>query len=200
MKHVKILGVLTAVVTALMAFAASAGATTITNGSTEAAGTLSATNESNISLKSQGLEITCQHSGLEGTIVEQGTGKTAVATLGVLTFSECSQHIKVVIKGKLEVHWTSGSNGLVTGCCTTLEVDYTTIFGTVHCNYFASSPIQLGTVTGAANHTTGTGTLDVNTAGVPVEEGGSSGLCGAFASLTGNYKVNAPQGMTVDQN
>src|SRR5690242_3274913 len=107
MKHARILGLLALAATALLMLTASASATTITNGSTEAAGTLSATNESNISLESKGLKMTCQHSGLEGTIVEQGMGKTAVATLGVLTFSECDQHIKVAIKGKLEIHWTS---------------------------------------------------------------------------------------------
>ena len=197
MKYVKILGLLAVAATALMAFAGTAGATTITTGGTVAASTIEATNENTLLLTSNGLEVSCKHSAVAGSITSQGTGKTATGPISTLTFSECNQHVVVVANGTLEAHWTSGSNGTLTSSGATVTVNFTTIFGAVHCLYKTNNT-DIGEITSAPNHTTGHATLDI-TATIPVEEP-SNGLCGATAIWHGQYKITSPTGLTVDQN
>jgi hypothetical protein len=199
MKYVKILGLLAVAATALMAFAASAGATTITTGGTVAASTIESTNESNLTLSGGGLTVTCEHSEVKGSIASQGTGKTATGNISTLTFTKCNQHVTVVSNGSLEAHWTSGSNGTLTSSGATVTVEFTTIFGAVHC-LFNTNNTNIGTLTGAANHSTGKATLDIS-ATIPTEAGGrGGGLCPSTSTWSGSYVVNVPAGATVDQN
>lgn len=195
MKHLKILGLLAVAAAAMMAFAATASATTITApANTLYTSTISATNSGSLTLHGPA-DVTCNKSTVTGKVEKHGAGVTAEGKVSTLSFTECNQHVKVNSGGTLIVHGLSGNKGTLTSTGASVSVEFTTIFGNINCTY-GTNATHIGTVTGAAS-STGHATLAIDSAPIPVTAGG--GLCGSSAEWTGAYKVNTPTGLTIDQ-
>ena len=92
MKYVKIFGLLAVAATALMAFAASASATTVTTGGTVDATTIEATNESHLTLSGGGLD---HLQSLQSKRPHYYTGyeRDSQRPHRALTFTECNHHV-----------------------------------------------------------------------------------------------------------
>ncbi|HEY6730525.1 MAG TPA: hypothetical protein VI039_05825 [Solirubrobacterales bacterium] len=193
MTFAKVSALLGLAVSALLAFSATASATQVT----APAGTLYT---GNLSLASQGthifhavVEVKCNKSSLVAGVSTHGSDVTANGAVSTLTFTECDQHVVVLSKGSLETHATSGGNGQVTSTGLTITIEFTTIFGNVHCAY-GTNNTPIGTLTAAAG-ATGHAVLDVS-AVLPAHIG--SFLCGSSMEWTGTYKVTSPTGLRID--
>ena len=188
MKYVRTLGLLAVAAAALMAFAATASATTVTSGNETWDSEISATAEGHVVLDNPIAKIECA-SAVQGAVETHGDGVTAGGNISALSFFNCtnSWHVTVVNKGSLEIHHISGSNdGTLTSSGATVE---STRFG-VTCRY-ATSNTDIGRVT-AGEH----GTLDISAA-IPFHSG--SGLCGSGATTwTGSYSVTTPTNLEID--
>ncbi|HEY6730713.1 MAG TPA: hypothetical protein VI039_06780 [Solirubrobacterales bacterium] len=196
MKYVKMLGLLAVAATALMAFAATASATTVTSpAGSPYTGTIEATNEGTLTLVGVAT-VNCDHSYVRGTITQHGivNGNTVPASgpIHELTFDECDQHVNVQSGGTLEIN----SAGTLISKNATVEVEFTTIFGNIHCN-FATTGTDVGDLTDAPSNS-GHATLHIEENDIPVEAEGSSFLCGATAEWNGAYTVTSPTGLVID--
>ncbi len=184
MKYVKILGLLAVAAAALMAFAGTASATSVstTTGGAASTPTIHATNEGgHVTLANSIANIECSSTS-EGAVESHGAGKEASGNLSSLSFTGCtnSWHVTVTAAGSLSVAWTSGHNG--TAKSTGAKVT-TTRLG-VTCNY-ETNATDIGTVTGGSP-----ATLDIS-ASIPIAAG-SSGLCGSGnAKWSGSYSTTA---------
>jgi hypothetical protein len=191
MKYIKILGLLAVAAAAMMAFAASASATTVT-GPTITEGvhttqsqietpTIHAVNDSgHVKLHNSIVNIECQ-STVQGTVEKHGAGITASGPISVLTFSNCTNEwvIDVEKAGSLEIHYTSGSNGTLTST----GVRVTATRAGLSCIY-ETNATDIGLLTGEAGPN-GEGTLDIS-ANIP--RVGGSFLCGgSTAAWAGSY-------------
>jgi len=185
MKYVKILGLLAVAAAAMMALAASAGATIVKTETSGAAATpkIHAVNEStHVELDSPVGVIKCQ-STVEGTVTSHGAGVTAAGPISTLTFTGCTEewHVTVISSGTLEVHYTSGHNGTLTS--NGAEVSATV--GGITCVYKTTNT-PIGTVTGG-----NPATLDIS-ASIPVNTAKSSIFCGTNPTTwTGSYKTTS---------
>lgn len=195
MKHVKLLGLLAIATTALMAFAASASATQVTAPSgTLYTGGLTATNESTLTLKGVAT-VNCTASSLAvGKIDSHGAGVTAKGNISTLTLAGCDQHVAVKLNGTLEFHANGGGNATVTLTLATITIEFTTIFGNIHCNIDTKNTDigELTSASGIASH----GTLHLKGA-LPIEAG-SIFLCGNSLEILGALKFNTPTGLRFD--
>ncbi|HEU4462956.1 MAG TPA: hypothetical protein VFR75_10225 [Solirubrobacterales bacterium] len=176
MKYVKILGLLAVAAAALMAFAGTAMATTVTTttGGAAATPTIHAVNSGgHVTLANPIANISCS-STVEGKVESHGAGVTAKGNISKLEFTGCtnSWHVTAITNGSLEVHYTSGHNGVLTS--SGAKVD-TTRFG-VTCVYETNNT-SIGTVAG------GNPAVLTIAASIPINTGESSSLCG-----TGNAK------------
>jgi hypothetical protein len=193
MKYAKILGLLAVAAAALMAFAGTASATTITAGGVAYTNTIAASAENHVVLDNPIAKIECA-SSVTGKVESHGAGLTAKGNISALSFTGCtnSWHVTVVTAGSLEIHNISGTkDGTLTSSGATVE---STRFG-ITCRY-ATSNTHIGRVTatpaGAPEHAT----LDISAA-IPFH--GGSGLCGGGATTwTGSYKVNTPTNLHID--
>jgi hypothetical protein len=206
MKYVKVLGLLAVAAAALMAFAGSASATSITSPTdTYYTGNIHAVNENTHVILHSDLAGTIEcKSTVEGKIETHGKGVTAAGKISTLHFSECtnSWHVTVVAPGELQIHWKANHEGTLTSTGATVS---TTRFG-VTCNY-VTNETDIGTLTDShtagdtppANETKdGTATLHIE-AKIPIHSG-SSGLCGSSpAEWTGSYEVTTPDKLYIDQ-
>jgi len=177
MKYVKILGLLAVAAAALMAFAGTASATSVTEttGGAAATPTIHAVNEGgHVTLANPIANISCS-STVSGAVESHGSGIAASGNIGELLFTGCtnSWHVTATANGSLEVNWTSGHSGLLTS--KNAKVD-TTRLG-VTCVYGTGAGTAIGTVTGGSP-----ATLKIE-ASIPIVAAESSGLCG-----TGNAK------------
>jgi hypothetical protein len=184
MKYVKILGLLAVAAAAMMAFAVSASATTVTSPTgTKATPTIHAVNEGgHVVLANSNANIECS-STVEGKVESHGEGVTAKGNISSLSFTSCTNgwtvEVNPVAKGSLEAHWTSGYNGTLTSNGTTVTAILHTIFGPITCRYLTSNT-SIGTLTGG-----NPATLDIE-ASIPFHSGG--GLCGSGNSAwSGKY-------------
>jgi hypothetical protein len=172
---------------ALMGFAGTASATTVTSDA-GATPTLSVSAEGHVVLDNPIAKIECA-SAVTGKVESHGASVTAKGNIGSLSFTGCtnSWHVTVVSSGSLEAHIIGdGPNGTLTSSGATVEA---TRFG-ITCRY-ATSSTDVGRVT-AGEHAT----LDISAA-IPFHSG--SGLCGSGATTwTGSYGVTAPTNLTVD--
>lgn len=197
MKYIKIMGLLAVAAAALMAFAGSASATTLTAPSgTVFTGTLEASAEGHVVLDNPIAKIECA-STVKGAVTQHGTGVTVKGTIAKedLTFTGCtnSWHVTVVSPGTLEIHNISGTHdGTLTSSGATVE---STRFG-ITCRY-ATNATHIGRLTGApAINEPEHATLDIS-AGIPFH--GGSGLCGeGNTTWTGSYTVTTPTNLSVD--
>lgn len=204
MKCVKTLGSIVAVAAALMAFAASASATTITSPTnTVYTGEIHAESEGHLVFNNPIAKIECL-STIKGTIETHGPETTPHGPIASLTFTNCtnSWHLTVIATGSLAIHWTGNHMGTLTSDGATIEA---TRFGVI-CRY-ATEETLLGKLTDS--HTAGapipvsdtapdtTATLPIN-ASVPFH--GGSALCGTKpVEWTGSYKITTPDRLYIDE-
>ena len=190
MKYVKILGLLAVAAAAMMAFAGTASATTVTS-SAGTTPTIESGAEGHAVLDNPIAKIECA-SSVSGKVESHGSGVTAKGNIASLTFGSpvgtCTNdwHVTVVSAGSLEIHSLGNGNGTLTSSGATVEA---TRFG-VNCRY-ATNNTHIGTVT-AGEHAT----LHIQ-ASIPFHSG--SFLCGSGAtSWTGSYKVASPTNLSID--
>ena len=187
MKYVKMLGLLAVAAAALMAFAGTASATTLTSPSgTAYTGEIAATAGAT-ELHGSFVTVKCNKSSVTGSKVEShGAGVTAKGPISSLTFSECNFPVSVKKAGTLEVHATSGGNGTLTSSGAEITIE-TSIANCI----FTTSNTDVGTVTGGT-----TAVLDINSAAIP--RTGHSVFCGSSGTWTGSYTVNTPDTLLID--
>ncbi|HET9196973.1 MAG TPA: hypothetical protein VFN92_01795 [Solirubrobacterales bacterium] len=188
MKYLKMLGLAAVAATALMAFAGTASATTISvNGvATNASVALSASIPSGgsaILKDTNNLTVdTCKESTVKGSTEKDTsgdyTGPSVTGTLAKtdLTFNGCSHKTSVIAAGKLHITWTAGTNGTVSSSGAEVTVE-STIFG-ASCIAKTGTGTVIGTYTGVKS---GNGSMDINGV-IPM------GLCGD-ANWTGTYTM-----------
>jgi hypothetical protein len=203
MKYVKMLGLAAVAAAALMAFAASASATTLEiggvtqNKAVKIVATLSSGTSAILKDEFGTTTDTCTTSNVEGETSETKdanetitpkvfTGGTMVGgTVSKLTFENCTHETKVDANGKLWVDWTSGTNGDVYSSGAEVTV-FSTFFGAIaNCKTGAST--KIGTLAGVK---TGKAKMTIS-AKVPC------GILGT-ATWTGEYTVTSPEGLGVE--
>jgi hypothetical protein len=189
MKYAKTLGLAAMALTALMAMAGTASATSFTS----SAGTtpsLIAVSKNLVLTGPFGFgTIACSNSTLETTITEHGTSVTAGGANKTMTLSSCTggEPTSPVAKpGSLQVHGTSTTgNGTLTSLNATIIV-HKTLLGT--CTFNTSSTgTDLGTLTGS-NVTMSNAKYDI--------QASIQGTCGS-GLLHGNYTVTSPSFLEV---
>jgi hypothetical protein len=185
MRHAKMLGLLAVAAAAMMAFAATASADTVTTTvetppqgqlHTFTTPTIHTENEGgHVSIQNPIATISCQ-STIETTVTTHPSGQPVGIHISHLTFTGCtnSWHVTTVTAGTLSLEASTGaltSNGA--------KVD-TTRFG-VTCVYETSNT-PIGTVTGGSP-----ATLHIE-ASIPLNDPESGALCGSGnAKWEGNY-------------
>ena len=190
MKYLKILGLLAVAASAMMAFAGSASATTLTApAGTTYTGEIVAENETgHVRLHNPAANIECS-STVKGTVTGHGASVTAEGEISTLDFTPCTGNWTVTgnIGGTLIAH--TGGAITSTGATVTAVNDSLGIT----CRY-ATNATSIGTLTGATSSTTHA-TLDIS-ASIPFHSG--SIFCGSGASAwTGNYTVTTPKGLVI---
>ena len=200
MKYAKLLGLLAVAAAALMAFAASASATTLTSPpGTTYTGVIEAHAEDPDSNGQKGVtldgaaNINCTHSQVAGTVEAHGPSTTASGKLTTLTFEECNAHVTVLKKGELIIHTDhveGDGNGTLTSSGAEVTIQLTSPF-VISCIY-STENTPIGTLTGSdAGHPT----LHIK---ATIKRTGHSIFCGAEAEWTGSYTVTKPTDLTVD--
>lgn len=181
-----------AVSVALLAGAAVASATVITNGEPGAyTGAVKAAAVGSVVLHGPA-EVTCKKSILEAAIESDGSAVKAEGKVSSLTFGECgTADVTVEGGGSLAIAATSGGNGTLTSSSAKIKVQFTSLG--ITCVY-ATSGTDLGTVTGT-NTTESSAALDISSAPITKTEG--SFLCGSTGTWSGTYEVTTPSVMAV---
>jgi len=194
MRYVKILGLLAVAAAALMAFAGTASATTITAGGVAYTNTIAASSEGHVVLDNPIAKIECA-SAVTGKVENHGPGVTASGKISALSFTGCTNnwHVTVVTPGSLEIHNISGTkDGTLTSSGATVE---STRLGVI-CRY-ATGNTDIGRVTATPTGAPEHATLDISAA-IPFHSG--SGLCGSgVTTWTGTYKVTTPTNLHIDE-
>jgi len=194
MKYVKMLGLAALAAAALMAFAGSASATTLTSPSgTQYSGTIAATlSSASATLKSSFIgEVVCKKSTVEGKVESQGAEVTAKGNLSSLTFTECNGTVTVLKAGSLEVH-TEGEKANGNGTLTSSGAEVTVELAGLHC-IFTTSNTDVGKVTGGT-----TATLTAASQAIPRTGGRSGAFCGSSATWNATYSVTTPDTLLID--
>lgn len=185
MKHIKMLGLLAVAAAALMAFAGTAAASTLTGPSAgtvmKVGSTVEATAETT-ELHGAFPSVKCLHSIIKGEINQNATVATTTNAGGKVTtlhFSKCNYEVTTPAVGKLGTLEIDKSGNVYS---TGTEISAHTTVGPC---IFTTNNTKLGTLTG------GTGAvLDINSVGIP--RTGGNLFCGADGFLTGSYKVTNP--------
>lgn len=213
MKYVKMLGLMAVAAAALMAFAATASATTLTSPTgTIYTGKIHAevdTNEGALAPTLDGAfsTVNCKKSTVEGTVESHGAGVTAGGKITTLTFGECNFPVTVLKPGTLSIHAIKPESGEHKTCENTPNTP-DTCWGTLYSDkaevtvatsvgscIFTTANTSIGTLT--TTPTTGkTATLDIGSS--PIPRTGGNFLCGATATWTGNYVVDTPDSLWID--
>ncbi|HEX5526692.1 MAG TPA: hypothetical protein VFX44_05780 [Solirubrobacterales bacterium] len=196
MKYLKLMGLAAIAAAALMAFAGTASATTLTGagGATLGSGTkIVSENEGTVTLDPPFGAIECKESSVSGkTSNAGGTGVNVEGKIEALSWSSCNATVTVLNKGELSIEGTGSNNGLLRGTNNEVTVEFV---GT-HC-IFKTNNTALGTVTGSS--TTGkTATLDIS-ATIPRTGGRSGVFCGSSAAWTGAYVITEPDTLNIDK-
>lgn len=189
MKYVKMLGLLAVAAAALMAFAGTAAATTVTSseGETPTIVASAATTELHAGDSESFLTVSCKASDVKGKVTAHGSTTTASGPIETLHFTECSDPVTVLKTGTLEVHTDSSkANGNGTLTSSGAEIRIHTSEGPV-CT-FKTSNTDIGTVTGGHP-----ASLSINSASIPA----SGFLCPSTGVWTGGYTVTSPTELSV---
>ena len=187
MKYVKMLGLLAVAAAALMAFAGTASATSLTSSS----GTTPAISASAgaTSLDGAFTTVTCQKSEVSGSVTGHGAGVPVSGPISTLHFKECNYPVTVEANGTLSVvAATPTGNGTLSS--SGAKVSIHTSVGTC---VFTTNNTDIGTVTGS-NNTGGNAVLDI-TGKIPRTAGNF--LCGSSGTWTGSYTINSPASLEV---
>lgn len=134
-------------------------------------------------------DVACNKSSAEWSVEQDGESVTVKGSVSTLTLTECNHHVAVVKKGSLEGH----SNGSLTSSGLEVTVEFTTIFGNVHC-VFGTNNTPMGTITDS--HDTGSEATIHTFMVIPVVGGGS--LCGSSAQWSGNDVITTPTRLYID--
>lgn len=207
MKFVKMLGLLAIAAAAVMAFAGSASATTLTGPNTGEVftGTLTAESEGTTSLDGAFVTVSCAKSHVEGKIEQHGKGVTVKGTIATLSFTECNFPVTVIKGGSLELHATKteiktetcleseGDKCTGTLTSTGAEVKITTSVG--EC-IFTTNATDVGQLT-TTHRTAKTATFDIE-GKIPRTAGNF--LCGSSGTWTGFYEIKTPDTLWLDEN
>lgn len=197
MKYVKMLGLLAIAAAALMAFAGTASATTLTNGSGVfyPKGTvIHAEAEGTVTLHPPIGDITCTSSTVQGEVEKPGgaaESETVSGPIGTLTFGGCNAAVTVLKPGTLEIHTKEKGVNNGNGTLTSNGAEVTVVAFGIHC-VFTTSNTDIGTVTGSK---TKDATLDIE---ATIPRTGGSFLCGSTAQWTGSYTVDKPTPLYID--
>jgi hypothetical protein len=194
MKNLKSLGLAMLAATAVMATSANtASATTLFTDSAKtiafpAGETFHATLKPGTSAKltntSHETLATCGGSTVHGTTSSKSGAAIAIA-IGTLTWEGCSQTTHTVAKGSLDVAFTSGTSGSVTGTANQVTVS---IFG-VTCTYGTGEGTKLGSLTGGSEPIIAINAVVLKTAG-PF-------LCPSSGYWDAEYIVTSPHALFV---
>jgi len=194
MKYLKVLGVAAFAATALMAFGAgTASATTLFTDEAKTIAypsgtTIHATLVPGTSAKltnTAGETIaTCPKSTVHIT-TSALSGNPLPGVLDKLTWEECSQTTHTVANGSLDVAFTSGTSGTVTGTANQVTIG---IFG-VSCTYGTGEGTKLGTMTGGAEPKMAINAVVNKTAG--------GFLCPSTGIWEAEYVVTTPHALFV---
>lgn len=196
MKISKVLGLLAVTAAALMAFVATASATTLTSPlGTVYTGTIKA-HSSHTELHGPFTSVTCSTSEVEGKVEKHGNTTTAGGKISKLTFTGCNFPVKVLKSGSLEIHPKvhEAAGVLVTGTVTSSGAEITIETSIASC-IFTTSGTDVGTFTGS-NDTGGAAKLDIESAAIP--RTGHSIFCGSSGQWTGSYTVTSPNPLYLD--
>jgi hypothetical protein len=196
MNYVKVLGLVAFALVAMLAFAGSATATTLTSpsGSTYT-GAFKVVSEGEITLENPLGKFVCTW-GQEGKVEAHGPAVTARGKISTATFTGCSvmRPFSVLSPGSLEFH-TDSESADGNGTVTLVGFEITIVFNGVPCTYGTAAGLDLGTLTGSK--TTGSkATIDTGSISIPRTAG--SLLCGESAPLTGSFAVATPSYLDVD--
>ena len=185
MKYVKMLGLLAVAAAALMAFAGTASATTITSSGGETP-SITATS-TNSELDGAFVTVKCSHSEAKGEVTAHGAGVKASGPISSLTFTSCNYETTVEGAGTLSI---DGTNNSVSS--NEAKVSIKTSVGTC---VFTTNNTAVGTLT-ESSETGGNAILDINSSKIP--RTGGNFLCGSSGTWTGSYTVNSPTTLNVD--
>jgi hypothetical protein len=186
MKYIKMLGLAAVAAAALMAFAGTASATKLYSGGTQKlAGTTiesSLTGSASLETTEGTVLNTCTGGSVKGK-TSNSEGASISGSIESLTWTGCTKTTHTIKNGSLEIAYTSGLNGSVTGKGSEVTIDG--IFG-ASCVYGTGSGTALGTLVGS---TTGNATLAIK-ATVPRISGGF--ICPSQAVWNASYTVTSP--------
>lgn len=195
MKYVKMLGLLAMAAAALMAFAGTASATTITS-DTGSTPTINAESVGYATLHNAVGSISCK-SSVTGAVASHGAGVPASGEISTLSFTGCTNgtvhseektgHVEAPFgsAGSLSITGVAPTgNGTLTSSGATVVV---TMFGQT-CGY-STNNTHIGTVTG------GTHAVLTITAKLTRHSGGF--FCGTTGNWTGEYKVTHPTNLLI---
>lgn len=193
MKFVTILGLLAATAAGMLALAASALATTLTNADSETTPFIHVVNRNSkhVTLHNSIVNIECQ-STVEGKVQKHGgAGVTAFGEIVDLRFNNCTNEwvVDIVSEGSLEVHYTGTGAKHGTGTITSSSVTVTATRAGLSC-HFRTNNTPIGHILG--------GSPAEITISATIERHGGSFLCGgSTAQWTGAYVTT--QTLEIDQ-
>jgi hypothetical protein len=205
MKYVKMLGLLAIAVAALMAFAGSASAATLTSPTGTVYNGALTVSAGATSLDGAFSTVTCNKSHVTANLTSQGTTATAKFNVSTLDFTECNFPTKVEAGGTLELHAIKKGvtphatcdhvqnvycNGTLTS--SGAKVTITTSVGT--CT-FTTTNTPVGISTGT-DTTGGKAKLDI-AGNIPRTAGNF--LCGSSGVWTGSYTIDSPSTLWLDE-
>ena len=184
MNHLKLLGLLAVAVTALLAFAGSAPAASVTS----SAGTTPniVATSTNVAFHGAFTTVECKHSVIEWNVESHGAGVPVGGSIDSLDFTECNHAVTMNNKGGFAIHaaattgdgtvtWTGGNITIHTsvGICT-----------------FTSNGTDIGTLDGKTG-----AVIDIKSAKIPRTAGNF--LCGSSGTWTGSYNVTSPHTLEI---
>jgi hypothetical protein len=197
MKCVRIMELLAMASAVLMAFAASASATTVTSPT----GTLYTDiihAEAGQTTFHGVVTVSCTSSTVTASISTHSSTSTAHGGVTTLKFNECTDgnHVTVETNGTLEAHTDpespSTTNATVTSSGATITVHVTSLGLT--CGY-RTEETHIGTLTSSHN-TGGHAILDVDS--VAISRHAGSFFCGSTGEWTATYTITTPSTFYID--
>src|SRR5215218_2747337 len=199
MKYVKILGLAAVAAMAMMAFASGASAASlyttepVGTGKTLPAGTTITSSLTGGTAKLEDTKgnvlDTCTGGGVTGKTTNTGgagVNVTGNVEKAGVTWTGCTVPTTTTEGGTLEIAWTSGNNGAVTGKGFKVSIN-TILFGS--CVYTLGAGTSLGTLQGS---TTGTASLVIKATVTKV-----SGICESTGIWNATYTVTSPDPLHV---
>jgi hypothetical protein len=205
MKYVKTLGLLTVAAAALMAFAATASATTLTDKTNAAApyeGHIQAVFGKSTWIGGPS-EVSCSGGGITAKVKNKGGPKeseTVALEVVSMAFSECgSSHVTVNVAENYEIHTdkvgVNDGNGTATMGRIRKTIQNTSIG--LSCEYEALA-VDIGTIDGSRKTVGGKHPTAVVTTGAKLPRVGGSFFCGTSVEWLAEWTITTPDYLDVD--